>query len=485
MERSKRSYVRENVKRALDLITDFFNQEKIEYTMKPSLDEALDSTCKNIRVTLKLITNDKIVIENNSIDLIGMFIGITDISKLEKKLPTIKLLFEENFLKKLEQGDWSNREIKSLKVFDKFYQIKLMHDRGLLLSEEIFMEENFFDVYNLSDLRKAKERIGKHFVRIRLCGKIPLVTMRNHKFLPFNIIELDDIFFDWMKGMKEEELSYWYSGKIYDTFTQLRKGTYNHLHEKYAYWYYPTEDFIMNDALNHATSFSLLYLNRKNLLYRKSKRPINNMELFKVDNYIRINRRPTGMLSLDNRNYYWSPVTRYAKGMMRSLFYRKKEKKFCGTFYYVEQESTTYLLYENPLRGRSKSEIFLHLVESENRDEYSREIKIAEKFINEPFYDKIFENKLVMTAREVSNLIDILKFNVWKLDLSKNYKRYWGELGYAREDKLDQAICKLARKRGYDVVIFESVVGSQQIVSEILDTRDRNESFRYLAYLEN
>ena len=54
---------------------------------------------------------------------------------------------------------------------------------------------------------------------------------------------------------------------------------------------------------------------------------------------------------------------------------------------------------------------------------------------------------------------------------------------YAKEDSLDQILCDLARKFGYDVVILTNMVGSQQIVTEVLDTRPREESFANLHYL--
>lgn len=63
-------------------------------------------------------------------------------------------------------------------------------------------------------------------------------------------------------------------------------------------------------------------------------------------------------------------------------------------------------------------------------------------------------------------------------NIPKNY-------GYALEDNFDQPICTLAKAKvkGYDIVIFTDMVGSHQILTEILDVRDRGDSFRQLAYL--
>ncbi|CAK7995034.1 Hypothetical protein POVR1_LOCUS552 [uncultured virus] len=64
-------------------------------------------------------------------------------------------------------------------------------------------------------------------------------------------------------------------------------------------------------------------------------------------------------------------------------------------------------------------------------------------------------------------------------------KRYIGEIGkmYAIEDDFDQPICKIAHAKGIDIVTLTHMVGSHQVVTEILDTRDRSDSFKSLIYL--
>ena len=65
------------------------------------------------------------------------------------------------------------------------------------------------------------------------------------------------------------------------------------------------------------------------------------------------------------------------------------------------------------------------------------------------------------------------------------HKIYAGKtLGlYAIEDCLDQVICKLARKLDLDILILTDMIGSHQIVTEILDTRSRQDSFKNLVYI--
>lgn len=65
---------------------------------------------------------------------------------------------------------------------------------------------------------------------------------------------------------------------------------------------------------------------------------------------------------------------------------------------------------------------------------------------------------------------------------SDDYKLYVGKkLGlYAVEDYLDQILCKIAKLHGYDVIILTHMVGSHQVVTEVLDTR--NDSFSHLWF---
>src|SRR5438132_6936899 len=54
---------------------------------------------------------------------------------------------------------------------------------------------------------------------------------------------------------------------------------------------------------------------------------------------------------------------------------------------------------------------------------------------------------------------------------------------YALEDKLDQPLCLLGREYNLDVIILRNMVGSHQVVTEVLDTRTREESFKSLIYI--
>ena len=62
---------------------------------------------------------------------------------------------------------------------------------------------------------------------------------------------------------------------------------------------------------------------------------------------------------------------------------------------------------------------------------------------------------------------------------------------YAMEDFLDQPLCKLARlpdpetgRPRYEAILLTTMTGGSRMVSELLDVRSREESFRSLMRLE-
>lgn len=53
---------------------------------------------------------------------------------------------------------------------------------------------------------------------------------------------------------------------------------------------------------------------------------------------------------------------------------------------------------------------------------------------------------------------------------------------YAVGDGLDQILGAAGSVLGYDIIIFQKMVGCFQIITEVLDTRSREESFNSLIY---
>lgn len=421
----------------------------------------------------------------------------TSAEKIIEALEPYKILNEAFFFEKLNKGDITQEEQKVILNTKKLYQLKHLYSHKINEDLEEYLEEYleddvkeeifkkpFMDVFSMADLENSKKLLVEDCIWIRLCTKIKFNQMLSHGFIP---LRKDEIFEDFLAGKSLEEIKYWFP-KESKNFFKILEGEYDCKEETFAYWKYATQSYLQEEALKTARSIDLLMV-FPDLIYKESKRPVNNMEMFKVPDYLKIHNVTGDTIILDGISYFYSPVTRYAQGMTRSLYFNKyknkKSNKYCGTFYYFEPESTTYLLYENFLIGRTKSEVCLDLInKSKNPTEYQDLIDQIQDIMAKPTYNKIFENKLIMTLKEAVKYIKYwdyeLKYNV--LSKNNNYKRYW-DFGYSSEDVLDQTICKLAKESKFDVVIFEYVVGSHQIVKEILDVRDRGDSFRHLAYL--
>jgi len=194
-----------------------------------------------------------------------------------------------------------------------------------------------------------------------------------------------------------------------------------------------------------------------------------------------------GKVLLDGEAWNVIPVTRYAQGMSRGLFFQQTPEtrpSFCGTFFYHEPDPacSTLLAYKTSFRAFNKTDAMqklglLNLTNPFDYDIYHETIKhIA----------GVYPRDLRLTPLEAATLMlneDIDDRGVAsKLPQIPHYAGEYLEL-YAIEDVFDQSLCIGARQAGYDVVILENMVGSFQVVTEILDTRSREESFRHLVYI--
>jgi hypothetical protein len=242
---------------------------------------------------------------------------------------------------------------------------------------------------------------------------------------------------------------------------------------------YSTMNGMMQYALENASSLALLLFAPEHV-YRESKRPVNSMEMFQTPDSHIIREIPDPLEFI--------PVTRYAKGMRRGLYHDGEHKDYCGTFYYHEPESTTYLRASRVLRAKNKRAVAILLTIDLKDEELD-----PDRF---QFIKDFEDSSLMFTPRELE-----------KLAKEHSYVRYlanayinWDYINhaqqdrpyycahilelYAAEDYLDQIICTKGREAGYDVIVLEKMVGSRQIVTEVLDTRPRDESFGNLYFLK-
>lgn len=318
---------------------------------------------------------------------------------------------------------------------------------------------------------------------------------------------------DYVDGIDLETLRFWWGSDVLKDLIKLKRE---------SRWVYRSLDAWNEMALTTASSMGLKTFTGQWGLYRNSKRPINDMAMFRspLSWEVREEEILRGEVVLGGERWKLLPVTRYAAGMRRGLFYPDKEASdlecqcYCGTFYYYEPESTTFLAYRTSYSSFNKHTAFKELMNKlELQDpDYLKLVVAYDQEILDP---EVLEYRKILTRRlskRYSNFYQNLNLfidgrlpqdlmltptealqskgyhretkNLWAPKASDK-KYYAGPyLGlYALEDDYDQAICSLCRRLGIDVLILEKMPGSFQVVTEVLDSRSRTDSLRSLVYL--
>lgn len=269
-------------------------------------------------------------------------------------------------------------------------------------------------------------------------------------------------------GFSSQEIKHWLDVEDSDDYLN-----------RVGFWSLITKDYAQN-AAKMGNSYPCLF-SFPDLLYQ-SMRPKTNMQIFQTpvsNTYSLLEEIPRKKMA----------VTRYAAGMSQGLYYGEREKDICGYFYYAEPESTTYLVYRRSLTAFNKTSAARKLLKKKDSVE-------LQSTLRELSLGRYTEKKSLLTRHQKGELPADLRFTVQEAhqliyprseispDLLKiDRKVYLGkylEL-YAYEDKLDQPLCKLAQELGYDLLILTHMVGSHQIVTEVLDTREN--SFKHLWFL--
>lgn len=281
-------------------------------------------------------------------------------------------------------------------------------------------------------------------------------------------------------------------------------------------WYYSTLDEHKRNGIHMAVSLPLMYL-APHLVYNGSKRPKTEMDIFRspLSNVVNRNEIIDGKVNILGEVWNCIPVTRYGAGMSRGMYYGEEEKngdieeEYCGTFYYYEPESTTFLAYMTSRTYFNKSSAVIKLGEEFGKDYYIGDIDedvlmhtrgdlpadlmmtplqyskyMADRVGKDNYYtETVMPENMMMTSMEYSQYLSNLysRDKAEKLSQIPHYIANKVDL-YAAEDKYDQVLCEAARDNGIQIVTLTNVVGSTKTVTEILDTRDRKESFKSLVY---
>ena len=275
---------------------------------------------------------------------------------------------------------------------------------------------------------------------------------------------------DWLDDNDINSVSFW--------SREDRARVVNNLKEEMV-WEYKTMETVKREAVSLADS-TLLRWQAPDLLYKGSKRPRTDMSLFRSSLSYRVSRDAIKNDTIEINGDTWSviPVTRYAEGMSRGLYYEADRPEYvCGTFYYGEPESAALLAYKTALRAFNKTDACLKL------GLLSEECILDVSVDLQDHMNGRYPRDLVMTPTQV---VDLSGYNSdidpATLPQELHYAGKWLGL-YANEDNLDQLLCNGARDAGYDIVVLESMVGSFQVVTEVLDTRSREDSFKSLVYV--
>lgn len=182
---------------------------------------------------------------------------------------------------------------------------------------------------------------------------------------------------------------------------------------------------------------------------------------------------------------FWLPISRYP-----GLYVTNTNNKYCGTFYFYEPDSSSYLDLGTACIFASKSHAVQNLIrqyEDEDADEDVAlqtdpfEEQLRKQRRQHPGYGKIkikeILNKSVYSVTEswdeasVDDQDGILP--VIPIDPSPFFYRSFN----AAEDVFDQLLCFAAREAGIDTLIFQSVSSGNRANTEILDTRINSGNF--------
>lgn len=325
--------------------------------------------------------------------------------------------------------------------------LKTRGQLGCNLQDKVGNVENIVTVYNPN--ANYFSMINQGFIP---CPFVNEVKGKNYR----EMVEY------YIQGLSDEDIRFWTG--IKDPISMLSKC---------AFWSVVTMAFL-KESCSRGDSYPVLFF-KVDLLY-KSMRPKTDMSMFQTA----------------NSNYYKDSngiiddkisVTRYAQGMSRGLFFGDRPSDTCGYFYYYEPESTTYLTYKNALVAFNKTDAAKQLIAELSEDD--QDLVIAfEKYMNDRKVSNYFNfhtngllpSNLMLTPEQYYKIIGKTTNN------ESNQKVYVGKLLnlYAKEDDLDQRICVLANYLKYDIVILTHMIGSHQVVTEVLDTR--HDSFSHLWF---
>lgn len=306
------------------------------------------------------------------------------------------------------------------------------------------------------------------------------LIMIKYGFFPTSIDTNKNYFIDYATDMPIDSIEFWHTKHVIDKLLSLSQE---------LKWSYKTLETHKRNGVTSAISLPLI-LYAPELVYKASKRPVNDMSLFRGPLVNKVKRSDiiNNSIMINGDEWKLIPVTRYAEGMSKGLFFTNTDTEYCGTFYYYEPESTTLLAYKTSESFFNKYTAVKTLGKNKILDPET--VKLLNDLSNNLAF-KLFTygelpRDLMLTPSEYiqlnSQINNVNISNKIPKDTSKYYVGPLIEL-YALEDGFDQPLCILGKSDNLNIIVLESMVGSHQVVTEILDTRDREDSFKSLIYI--
>lgn len=278
--------------------------------------------------------------------------------------------------------------------------------------------------------------------------------------------QVEDLFF---RRKNEATFKFWYGETIEEC---LHGITYAH--------------FVEPRPAESPQSFPLM-LTDYSAVYAGSRRAKTDMKLFKTP-ASRIVRSKPQVLDYQNSKVMelrdgFIPVTRYGKGMSKGLYHMddEPESNFCGTFYYWEPESTTFLFIRKALVAPNKYSALKILGDTPDASDVKTDKRLRKhSLLMTPLEFRVYTENGLYQDRQPFGRIQFPDY------VTLDRRHYTAHLLhiYAKEDELDQPLCHTAQSKGYDAVILTHMAGSRQVVCEVLDTRPRATSFANLHFYE-
>jgi hypothetical protein len=406
---------------------------------------------------------------------------------------------------------WSDNNVRTLQRPQKNIDIVL---DVLSRYNKIYSLDTDADIISLiSSLSETPNDTGT-LVLIRHC--FDYRRLIRYGFIPESKYIHSGIEDDYLTGMRDGEMMFWHNKSSQSI-------------QRVLGWKHHTLESAKRVGITMGDSLPLILLSDYpgQYTYNKSKRPRNDMSMFKTAINHRISKEDIAKdvdsdfssITLSGVTWKLIPVTRYAAGMKRGLFYNgttdeeSEADVYCGTFYYLEEESDTYLMVREKNTHQSFNKTTAMREIAPDKITYTKNSHIVDAHIyghisvhpvlvlgapmdgsqktrlpvhclqcpDGPLGSALpngLPQDLILTPQEVGK---VLGLDTSGLDQTPHYAGVKMTL-YAEEDRFDQPLCIACKERGIDVLILTHMVGSRQVVKEVLDTRSRSESFNSLCY---